>query len=225
MKISLPPRVENLKDNEYGLWEVLSYAGQLGSAKRSHWKCRCRCKRKTVRIVCSATLVSGVSTSCGCKSEENPNGRIHGERYTPLYRIWMSMNSRCTSDHPDHSRRYKSRGIKVCKQWRGRDGFLNFKKDMGERPSPKHQIDRRNNDGDYTPRNCRWATRRENNTNRCNNKKVTYKGITKTVTEWAELLKMGLVTLIYRIDAGWPVKKAFFTPVRPRSDVIGGKRI
>lgn len=81
----------------------------------------------------------------------------HGMNGTPMYYVWRAMISRCTlKSHPAYQR-YGARGISVCDRWR--DSFVAFYADMGDRPSSEHSIDRINNDGNYEPGNCRWATK------------------------------------------------------------------
>lgn len=112
----------------------------------------------------------------------------------PLYNLYCNMVSRCNNKanlaYPD----YGGRGIEICSSWQGLDGFSNFVTDMGIRP-PKATIDRINNDGDYEPGNCRWATMQEQSNNRRSNIMVTINGQTKSLKQWAEIrgLRYGLV--------------------------------
>lgn len=107
---------------------------------------------------------------------------------------------------------YGGRGIAVCERWlNSPQAFLD---DMGMKPTPKHEIDRIDNDGNYEPGNCRWATRKENDRNRRNNRLLTLNGETLTLAEWAEHSGVPDDTLRHRLGVGWSVERAILTPVR-----------
>lgn len=118
-----------------------------------------------------------------------PSNRKHGCCYTPEYKTWEGIKKRCYNRNGKFYARYGGRGIKVCERWL--HSFENFAADMGAKPSPEHQIDRINNDGDYAPENCRWATRTEQARNKANSVFVTIAGETMSLAAWYEKLGVG----------------------------------
>jgi hypothetical protein len=122
------------------------------------------------------------------------------------------MIDRCTNPNSRMWHRYGGRGIRVCDRWRA--GFWEFFADVGPRPSPKHTLDRIDNDGHYEPGNVRWAMPKQQSRNTRTNKLVEYKGERKPLAEWAEILGMSRVTLGRRLRLpGWSVERAFTEPV------------
>jgi len=123
------------------------------------------------------------------------------------------MRDRCGNERDAAYKNYGGRGIRVCQRWE--DSFEAFLADMGRRPSPNHSIDRINNDGDYEPGNCRWATRKEQLDNRRPSKKlvmVTYAGREISLSELARLTGKPRMFLWWRLRKGWPVQEAVDLP-------------
>lgn len=199
--------------------KILTYnSGRDARSKRIRYLCRCVCGKEV--IIEGYRLVSKNSKSCGClqrdKASQSGLKRIkHG--YTcngkkiPEYSVWTRMWARCTNENNSDYSRYGGRGIKVCDRWRS---FALFLKDMGRRPGPKFLIDRRDNDGNYEPRNCRWVDIKESNRNRRNIRKLTIDGRTKGVGEWSEESGTNLNTILARLSRGWSPKDAVFESIR-----------
>lgn len=138
---------------------------------------------------------------------KNKQGYRHGMRYTKLYRVWAGIISRTRYSGDTNYKRYGGRGIVVCAAWRT---FMGFYKDMGSGYREGLQIDRIDNDGNYEPGNCRWVTQSENCNNKRQNHRITWKGITKTLTEWSKIIGMNRDTLRHRIKTyGYSIDEAF----------------
>lgn len=131
----------------------------------------------------------------------------------PEWGVWKGMRRRCL--RPQHSDywHYGGRGITICERW---NTFWKFLADMGPRPSPKHEIERIDNNKGYEPSNCRWATRREQTRNKRNTHWLTWQDKTKSLAEWAELTGLPYSTLRRRKYCGWTDEDTLTTPINPR---------
>jgi hypothetical protein len=136
-----------------------------------------------------------------------------------LYRVWFQMTYRCSDSRSRDYRRYGGRGITVAPEWRGLAGFERFIRDMGPRPSPKHTIDRIDNDLGYSATNCRWATRAEQARNRRTTNLIVRDGKRLCMKDWAAALGVKRTTFMHRVKH-WGVDRAFENPpVRRRVPV------
>ena len=131
------------------------------------------------------------------------------------------MLTRCTNVNDEHYELWGGRGIKVCDRWR--TSFKNFYADMGDRPEGL-SLDRIDNDGDYEPSNCRWATQKQQQNNRRNNTSLAFNGLTATMSDWADRLGISKVTLCARLTRyGWSVERALSTPAQFKSQDFRSK--
>lgn len=169
-------------------------------------------------------VLSEGTKSCGCLQKETvrklnlSHGHHVGRKYSKILQAWKAMHIRCYGDKPINHR-YKERSIQVCKRWQNGDGiksgFLCFVDDIGSPISEQHTVERINNDGHYEPGNVRWATHKEQMNNQCRNKLLTFKGQTKTLTQWAETVGLKPQTLAARLRVfGWTVEKALTQPLQ-----------
>jgi hypothetical protein len=146
----------------------------------------------------------------------------HGLSYTPEYRAWQQMRLRCTDPNHEAWSSYGGRGITVCQRWL--DSPAAFLADMGRKPSPAHELDRRDNDRGYEPGNCRWVLRPVNCRNRRSSRLLTHNGETLAVVAWSERTGINAAALLKRLDAGWAVDRALTTPVRHKAPNGAGVR-
>lgn len=192
-------RGESLTGKKSGKWFIGRLTRKEGY--QTWYECTCSCDKATVKEVNRAFLLQGVSKSCGCYRTEGTVARstTHGGYHTPEHRVWASMLTRCTNPKYGEYHLYGGRGITVCEEWKD---FKKFFDDMGPRPSPAHQIDRKNNDLGYSKSNCYWATKTQNARNKRTTVFVEYEGEQKPLVEVAEIIGVDYHALFYRYQSG-----------------------
>lgn len=192
----------------FGKQSVVRYSHAEYKADRKvprwidYWIVQCDCG--DVRTTEASPIANGHVLACsGC----NPRSATHNLCGSSEYTIWQAMKERCYNSNHSAFRHYGGRGITICARWL--ESFENFYADMGSRPSSAHSINRINNDGDYTPENCEWATQQEQMSNYSKSVHLTYAGETLTMSEWARRAGLHRATLRTRIvTCGWSLGQA-----------------
>jgi hypothetical protein len=159
--------------------------------KNVFWHCQCDCGSTTVA---AGANLGKTTFSCGCLAKDTAANILKGNTYTRThnmsktteYRIWSKMLQRCYNPRNHKYHIYGARGISICDRWK--DSFESFYIDMGARPSSAHSIDRIDNNGNYEPGNCRWATNREQMRNTRANNFIEIEGISLCVLDWTKKL-------------------------------------
>ena len=204
-------KCSELRGKRFGYLSVIDYSHTHNG--HAYWLCVCDCGGYA--LVRGSHLKSGNTTTCGCRL-----GRItHGESGSRLYAIWNNMKKRCQNPKDREYPRYGGRGIKVCDEWLNDfQAFHDWAMANGyDEMAPRGQctIDRINNDGNYCPENCRWATAKEQANNTRRTRFIEFDGERHSVTEWARRLGINQSTLSMRINKyGWSAEKALKTEVR-----------
>lgn len=180
------------------------------------WLCKCDCGNEVT--VQSSYLKNGHTKSCGCLRVDwcKENSTRHGLEHTRIYRIWKDMILRCYDKRHASYQRYGGQGISICDEWKDDvQVFYNWATENGYRDGLT--IDRKNNDGNYCPENCRWATMKAQANNRRSNVLITYNGKTKNMQQWASDAGIPYQVLWQRISKlGWSADRALTEPVNRR---------
>ncbi|TXJ78613.1 hypothetical protein E2C11_16535 [Streptomyces lavendulae] len=200
-----------LTGRRFGRLLVIEQAGR-SARKDVMWRCRCDCGEEVTTSASSLSL--GRTQSCGCLRREAVAAAAtrHGQSDNPLHKRWRNMLDRTGNpEHPAYPD-YGGRGITVCERWRA---FENFAADMGPTFSSDLSLDRIDNDGNYEPANCRWATLHEQARNRRDNRTITWRGRTMVIAEWSEFLGFNRYLISQRLRQGWSVERALTTGADP----------
>ncbi len=179
------------------------YYSEAGNP-RTNWICRCECG-KTVSVNISK-LRNGHTKSCGCLQKEKASESTFKHGFNKgkgmrkkEYNSWAGMRNRCNNKKNGKYPIYGARGIKVCERW---NDFNNFINDMGMAPTKNHSIDRINNNGDYEPGNCRWATKIEQSNNQRSTNFYEAEGVSMPASQWAEHFGVSRWVIVNRIKRG-----------------------
>jgi len=206
----------DLTGKRFGRWTVVSRAPDIismGGHRSTAWLCKCQCGNQ--KVVRAQSLTRGSSCSCGCLHQElrHEITKTHGGTKTRLYHIWASMRQRCTNPNNHAFKDYGGRGIYVCADWQRFDTFRAWALANGYRDDLS--IDRIDNNKGYEPENCRWASNSEQSNNQRSNVLITFRGVTKTRSQWAHDLGINPTVLRDRLDRyGWTVERALTEDLR-----------
>lgn len=192
----------DLVGKKYGKLTVISRAENTSSGK-TRWICKCDCGKVKSKPVAGYDLKNGKVRSCGClykESNRDHRNTTHGMTGTRLWRIWAGMKRRCKVD-PNYQH------VSVCDEWHDFDHFKDWAYSHGY--NDHLTLDRIDNSGNYEPSNCRWATYKEQENNRSNNRRVIVNGVEKTLAQWADETGIAAATLGFRLKSGWPTEDLF----------------
>lgn len=203
-------KAEDLTGIRFGKLTVVERdCGDIGTG--AYWICRCDCGNYSVAS--TSNLKKGASKSCGCSKKENKSNLSHGMSNSKLYKVWVAMKRRCENKADSGYHNYGGRGIAVCEEWK--NDFVSFCKwamDNGYKEGLT--IDRINNDGNYSPENCRWATRKEQASNLRKTIFLEYCGERYSLSQWGDITGYGSHAIYDRVFIrGWAVEDALSIPV------------
>ena len=207
-------RKVDLTGNRFGRLTVIGVdKGRSGRDK--YWLCKCDCGNTSVTT--THKLVNGMTRSCGCYAIERAkeNGTKHGWSYTRLYRIWRGMKERCLNKNSKSYRNYGARGISVYPEWIEFEPFRDWAINNGYMDNLT--IERIDVDGNYCPDNCKWATYSDQENNKRNTVRIEYNGETHSISEWSEIVGIGIETIRHRINSGWSIEEALTKPAQKRT--------
>lgn len=198
-------RSKELVGKRFGKLIVVSRFAENTKSGKAQWVCKCDCGNTT--IVPTYRLTMGETQSCGCKKFESHNKK-HGMKHTRIYSIWCGVKKRCNNPKCKNYNLYGGSGISICEEWNN-DFMAFYEWSMKNGYQDSLTIDRIDSSKGYSPDNCRWATRKEQNNNRRNNLKISYNGRTQTLKQWCDELNLKYELVRSRIkDSGMTFEEA-----------------
>ena len=207
-------RIVDLTDQRFGLLVARKRAGSTKTGEVT-WLCDCDCGN--THIVSSANL-RRTTRSCGCQHWAHVTK--HGQAHTQLYRVWKELRRRCKNKNRPDYERYGGRGISVCSEWEDFTVFQEWALNSGY--DPKLTIERIDNNGNYEPGNCKWATIQEQNNNTRQNVNIKIRGVTKTLKQWGDSVGLSYSTISTRYRDGWCNEDLILPKMKPHQRVKMG---
>lgn len=210
----MTPSRSDLTGLRFGRWVVQS-RGTNGKGGSYRWNCVCDCGSQ--KLVWAQSLKQGRSTSCGCYGQSVPlkHGAASDRKTTREYNSWTTMKRRCFNPSNAQYADYGGRGITVCERWL--HSFEHFLADMGPRPE-NTTLDRwPNKNGNYEPGNCRWATRKEQQSNQRSNINISIEEITDTMAGWCRTLNLNPKAVSKRLQRGYSPHDALLLPMKKKA--------
>ncbi len=192
----------DITGQKFSNWTAIK---RVGSAKMGNaiWLCVCECGNK--KEIPQGILRKRATLGIGCHC--NMQYTKHSDSGKRLYSIYMGIMRRCYRPKCSNYYLYGGKGIKLCDEWLGKNGYLNFRKWALENGYQDNlSVNRIDGDKDYCPENCRWATSKQQNNNRVNNHYLSFNGVTHTIAEWSEITGINYRTLLQRCKMGWSVE-------------------
>jgi hypothetical protein len=206
--------IEIKSGQKFGKLTVVSFHHKkervYGNKKRTfcYYLCKCDCGNETIVAKDFLIRKKNPTKSCGCVSKNFLRSltTTHGKSNTRLFRIWAHIKDRCFNVNNDAYKNYGARGIIICSEWK--NNFMSFYDwAIANGYNEVLTIDRKNNNGNYEPSNCRWISVKGQHRNTRRNTFLCYNGEKKCVSEWAEILGISKETLYSRIKRGWPIER------------------
>jgi hypothetical protein len=190
----------------YGQLQFIEDAGQNKHGQKL-LRLICDCGKECVKL--ASAVRTGRTKSCGCLARSGLSNLRHGKRHSRVYNVWCNMKARCSNKQHPAYQNYGGRGIGVASEWQS---FENFLQDVGEPPSPKHTLDRINNNGHYEPGNVRWTSRAVQSRNNRSNILVTIGDTTKCLHDWCDDYQISPGSVYRRLANGEDIVSAIVRP-------------
>jgi hypothetical protein len=213
----------DLVGRQYGRLTVLCLWRDRGTRGNKLWFCKCSCGNSAVKTTSQIRDKSNPNVSCGCGNAESirkassaaweVTTKFRHPLKIKMKNMWRNMLHRCYDPDNKRYQDYGGRGIRVCNQWLN-DRYSFYRWCVANGIQPNLQIDRKDNDGPYSPENCKFSTRLEQANNTRKNRRLQWRGESLTLAQWARKLGVRQQALSHRVERGWTVERIFQQPYR-----------